>query len=191
MSQSSVVLDPTSDPRRHWDLRLLDVARIRAWERLLFVQCGDGWIVEEAWRRLLKGVACGLDTDPANIARATELRGVPGKLEFKTWDGARLPCPTQAFHRVLSTFALEGCGDPAGLLREMHRVLQPGGELFLLELHRHPGGTAFTAALQLAGFHESQELLRHGPADADPAGVIVRARRAPPPARAGAVEPAA
>src|SRR3989442_10450342 len=32
---------------------------------------------------LLKGVACGLDTDPAHIARATELRGVPGKLEFK------------------------------------------------------------------------------------------------------------
>jgi len=185
VSQPSVVLDPTSDPRRHWDLRLLDVSRIRAWERLLFVQCGDGWIVEEAWRRLLKGVACGLDTDPAHVARATELRGVPGKLEFKTWDGVRLPCPSQSFHRVLSTFALEGCGDPAGLLREMHRVLQPGGELFLLEVPRHPGGAAFTAALQLAGFHESHELLRDGPAEADPAGVIVRARQAPaaPPAQ--------
>ena len=185
------MLDPTSEPRRDWDLRLLDAARIRASERLLFVQCGDGWIVEEAWRRLLKGVACGLDTDPAQVARATELRGVPGKLEFKTWDGARLPCSSQSFNRVLSIFTLEECGDPAGLLREMHRVLQPGGEAFLLELQRQPGGTAFTAALQVAGFHESHELLRHRPADADPAGVIIRARRGPPPARAGAVEPAA
>ncbi len=199
VSHPSVVLDPTGEPRRDWDLRLLDVARVRAWERLLFVQCGDGWIVEEAWRRLLKGVACGLDTSPAHVARATQLRGVPGKLEFKTWDGARLPCPSQSFHRVLSTFALEGCRDPAGLLREMHRVLEPGGEVFLLERQQHADGvahavsTAFTAALQLAGFHETHELPHHGPADgdADAAGVIIRARRATPPALPGAVEPAA
>ena len=50
----------------------------------MFVQCGDGWIAEEAWRRVLKGFACGLDTSPRQVARASELRGVPGKLENKT-----------------------------------------------------------------------------------------------------------
>jgi len=65
-------------------LLLLDLAPIRAWERLLFVQCGDGWIAEEAWRRVLKGFACGLDTTPGHVARASELRGVPDKLEFRT-----------------------------------------------------------------------------------------------------------
>src|SRR2546430_8303774 len=55
------------DVLRDWDTHLLDVARIRAWERLLFVERGDGWIAEEAWRRALKGSACGLDTSPSQV----------------------------------------------------------------------------------------------------------------------------
>src|SRR2546423_10021458 len=120
MGQTFAAMD-LSVLRRDWDLLLLDVAPVRAWERLLFVECGDGWVVEEAWRRALKGFACGLDTSPARVALATELRGVPGKLEFKTWDGARLPCPSQSFHRVDSTFAWGRCGDRPALLADMHR----------------------------------------------------------------------
>lgn len=182
-----------NEVRRDWELLLLDLARIRAWERLLFVACGDGWIVEEAWRRAVKGHACGLDTSPALIARATELRGVPAKLEFKTWDGTRVPYPSQSFHRLFSTFALERCADAAALLSEMHRVLQPGGEVYLLEVERWTDGQAesapatLTAALRGAGFSESQALVHRAVTNwsgGEP-GVIVHARRTtlPGPAR--------
>ena len=48
--------------RRAVDLRVLEQVTIKAWDRLLFVECGDGWLVEEAWRRLGKGCVCGLST---------------------------------------------------------------------------------------------------------------------------------
>lgn len=191
---SLIGLDPNPELRREWELLLLDVARVRAWERLLFVACGDGWIAEEASRRALRGFACGVDRAPQQVARATELRGVPGKLEFKTWDGARLPCLSQSFHRVFSTFALAQCADPATLLHEMRRVLQPGGELYLLELEQQPAGAAaasrapgtLAAALSKAGFADTMELVRRVAADGRGAviGVIVHARAAVPSAPA-------
>jgi ubiquinone/menaquinone biosynthesis C-methylase UbiE len=196
---SPIGLDPNPELRREWELLLLDVARVRAWERLLFVACGDGWIAEEASRRALRGFACGVDRAPQQVARATELRGVTGRLEFKTWEGARLPCLAQSFHRVFSTFALAQCADPALLLREMQRVLQPGGELYLLELERQPAraeGTGasgasrapgmLAAALSEAGFADTMELVRRVAADGRGAviGVIVLARAAVPSAPA-------
>src|SRR5437588_786389 len=39
------------------------------------MQCGDGWIVEEAWRRAQRAYVCGLDTSPAQVERARRLRG--------------------------------------------------------------------------------------------------------------------
>ena len=176
MELAPAALDPADQLRRDWELLLLDLAHLRAWERLLFVQCGDGWIVEEAWRRVLKGFACGLDTSPGHVASASELRGVPGKLEFGSWGGTRLPCPSQSFDRVFSTFALERCAAPADLLREMQRVLVPGGDLYLLE-QRGEGGE-LAAALQDAGFRDSCEVVRRLAATGG--GVILRARCAAP-----------
>jgi ubiquinone/menaquinone biosynthesis C-methylase UbiE len=188
VSQPQSVPNRGRELRRDWELQLLDLARIRAWERVLFVACGDGWIVEEAWRRALKGYACGLDTSPDLVARATELREVPGRLEFKTWDGNRFPCPSHSFDRVISTFALEHCADPTSLLGEMRRVLHPGGDLYLLELQRDTaaGGESATAglaaALHRAGFAESYELVRRMAADwcGGVTDVIIRARGVTP-----------
>jgi hypothetical protein len=98
--------------RRAADLLVLDQVRLKAWDRLLFVECGDGSIAEEASRRALRAYACGLDRSPAHVALARQLREVPAKLEFKTWDGRRLPCPERGFDRVVATLALAGAQDP-------------------------------------------------------------------------------
>src|SRR5437660_1388127 len=71
MSQPlAAAINPDRDLQRGLDLLVLDAMRIQAWERLLFLQCGAGWIVEEAWRRALRVYACGLDTSPALVARS-------------------------------------------------------------------------------------------------------------------------
>lgn len=192
MSQPLTIIQAEQEPRRALDLVVLDVVKIQAWERLLFVGCGDGWIVEEAWRRALRAYACGLDRSPALVARAAELRGVPGKLEFGTWDGARLPCADGSFDRVVATFTLQPPGDPEGVLVEMHRVLQPGGHVYLLEVDRrtvgvpdHPAASAFGAALRRAGFRDVRELARRevtleGSGRATGAVVHARSGTAPP-----------
>ena len=118
--------------QRARSLVFLDQARIQAWQRLLFVQCGDGWIVEEAWRRVRRGYACGVDTSAALVARATALRGIAGTLEFQTWDGSRLPYPNGFFQCVMSPAAFRRRADPGLALLEMHRVVQPGGDVYLL-----------------------------------------------------------
>jgi len=183
-------IDTDAGLRRDLDLCVLDAAKIQAWERLLFVQCGDGWIVEEAWRRALRAYACGLDMSPELVARATQLRGVPGRLEFTTWDGSSLPCADHSFHRIFSTFALGRSTGLTSVLAEMRRVLHPEGEIYLLELDRRaadgassPTIPAFAAALQRAGFGGTEELVRREVRldwSGQARGVIVRARHATP-----------
>ena len=171
------VVAAMGDLWREWELLLLDVARVQAWERLLFLECGDGWIAEEAHRRALKGYACGLDTTVELVSLATELRGVPGMLEFAAWDGNRLPCPDQSFDRVMSSFALQPRPEPLPLLTEIQRVLRPGGHVYLLELSE---SWATVPLLSASGFHDSHELLRRAVSrdqGTTLAGVIARGRR--------------
>jgi len=161
--RSNVV--PGHEYWRSGGILLLDQARIQAWQQLLFVQCGDGWIVEEAWRRARRGYACGVDTATDLVARATALRGVAGEIEFKTWDGSRLPCPSAFYQGVFATLILEWCLNPAEVIGEIHRVLQPGGYLHLLERDSSvrclPDRVASLAGmLRAAGFHEAGEVTR-------------------------------
>jgi ubiquinone/menaquinone biosynthesis C-methylase UbiE len=111
----------------------LDHARIEAWQRCLFVGCGDGWIVEEAWRRARRGYSCGVEAAAPLVRRAQELRGIPGAVEFREWDGWRLPFRRASFHIVVSLFALARSPLPAVLQAELNRVLIPGGHVYLLE----------------------------------------------------------
>jgi len=173
-TSASLLLERDAASELGRDLRLLDAARIHAFERLLFVNCGDGWIAEEAWRRGVKVYVCGLDASPDLVARATELRGVPGKLEFQTWDERRLPYSGGSFDKVFGVFTLRRAADAAAVLAEMRRVLEPGGELCLLECD------PLAAALPRAGFSDVEELpvsdLPRERADDGMRVVVVRAR---------------
>jgi SAM-dependent methyltransferase len=115
-------------------LWLLDQVRMKAWERLLFVECGDGWVVEEAWRRMARGSAFGLSTSPHLVASAVQLRGVPGRVEFRVWGGERFPFPDQSFDRVISCVSWGWYRESAAVLHEVTRVLRVGGAAYLLDV---------------------------------------------------------
>ena len=144
--------------RRALQLLVLDQVRIEAWDRLLFVECGDGCVAEEAWRRAPRAYACGLDMWPAHVKLARQLREVPGKLEFKTWDGRRLPLADWGFDRVVATFALTQFQDPAGVLREVYRVVRPEGDVYVLEADRPDRD--LRATLERVGFAAVRDLTR-------------------------------
>lgn len=119
---------------------LLDRARLRAWNRVLSVESGDGWAAEEAWRRLGRGYVCGVDVSSRMTEHATSLRSVEGALEFRTWDGGNLPFPDGHFDCVIATFAMHRYAEPLRALAEMTRVLSPTGDLYLLEPDRKSFG---------------------------------------------------
>ena len=111
---------------------LLDRLSIRAWERVLFVECRGGRLAEEAWRRMARGYVCGVDRSRRLIATARRLRGVPGKLEFEVWDGRSIPCRDQWFDHVICDPRLRDHPEPGALRTELRRVTRPGGRIYLL-----------------------------------------------------------
>src|SRR5437870_13086709 len=77
----------SAGPQRSTELALVDALPIRGGDRVLFLECDDGWVAEEAWRGMTKGTVGGVDRSTRLVARATRLRSVAGKLELKTWSG--------------------------------------------------------------------------------------------------------
>ena len=81
----------------------------------------------------------GLDLSPEMIAFATQRAssaGVGDRVTFTTADVADLPVPDGSADLVVSTLSLHHWEDLAGGLREISRVLAPGGEAWIYDL-RH------------------------------------------------------
>jgi SAM-dependent methyltransferase len=164
VSTQQLPLDAVDTGYRDLDLLVLDCVKIQAWERVLFVQCGDGWIVEEAWRRAQRAYLCGLDTSPAQVDRAQRLREVPGKLEFRIWDGHHLPVPDGAFGRVVLNLTRTPAHAAGMLLCEARRVLRTSGEVYLLSAASCAGDlrdalAAWPAVLEVARWGSPEVVL--------------------------------
>jgi ubiquinone/menaquinone biosynthesis C-methylase UbiE len=55
---------------------------------------------------------------------------------FEHGDAAHLPFSSESFDFVVCRAAFKNFSDPAGALREMHRVLKPGGRGLIIDLRR-------------------------------------------------------
>lgn len=138
---------------------MLDAAELRPGMRALDVGCGTGSLVVELVRRHPGVEVTGLDPDPLALRRARrklERAGLEARLDEGFADA--LPYADGSFDRVFSSFMFHHLSRPAkeGMLREVQRVLVPGGALHLAdfggEAHGHEHGL-------LARFvHSAEEL---------------------------------
>jgi SAM-dependent methyltransferase len=114
---------------------ILDMMGELAGLRFLDAGCGDGALVSAAAAR--GAVATGVDPDPAMLATARAHVANSGhEAIFLEGQVERLPFPDASFDLVASVTVLCFVGDAAGAVREMARVLRPGGRLVLGELGR-------------------------------------------------------
>ena len=90
---------------------------------LLDAGCGTGFFSVEAARRGARVV--GLDCGP-NLLRETRRKGITTLVAA---DAARMPIPDGCFDIVVSSECVEHTASPANTVRELVRVLRPGGWL--------------------------------------------------------------
>ncbi|MGD9704399.1 MAG: methyltransferase domain-containing protein [Acidimicrobiia bacterium] len=95
---------------------------------LLDVGCGPGTITADLARRVPSGSVVGVDLPEEVIGTAQRELGA-ANLRFEVGDVYALGFDTDSFDLVYAHQMLQHLGDPVAALREMGRVLKPGGRL--------------------------------------------------------------
>ncbi|MCA9856850.1 MAG: class I SAM-dependent methyltransferase [Dehalococcoidia bacterium] len=92
---------------------------------------GDGWPSIPLARRLPAARVIGIDPSPRRVAvsRANAARAGATNAQFVAGDGAALPVRDASIDLAVASHALEECADPEAAMRELARVLRPGGVL--------------------------------------------------------------
>ncbi|MDQ6637068.1 MAG: ubiquinone/menaquinone biosynthesis methyltransferase [Candidatus Dormibacteraeota bacterium] len=129
------LLSAASDAR--WRRTTAKAARLGPQARVLDVACGSGKLAGALQRRAAEGLVVGLDFS-ANMLRVAA-RKQPS-VSYLRGDGLNLPFADQVFDAVTVGFGLRNYADPLLGLREMRRVVKPGGRTLVLEFVRPPRG---------------------------------------------------
>jgi demethylmenaquinone methyltransferase/2-methoxy-6-polyprenyl-1,4-benzoquinol methylase len=122
-----------------WRERAADVAALAPGDSALDVCCGTGDLSLELARRVSPGghvVGCDFSEPMLDLAREkTSARGAAG-VRFEWADALALPYDAGRFDAVTVGFGVRNFADRERGLREMARVLRPGGRLVVLEFTR-------------------------------------------------------
>ena len=126
-----------------WRRRAARETGLKAGGSALDVACGSGKLTEELARIAgSTGRVVGLDFSPEMIAIArSHHRGI----QFMEGDALSLPFEDAYFDAATVAFGLRNLANPVRGLREMARVLKPGGRAVVLEFVRPPRGPIGTA----------------------------------------------
>lgn len=147
----------TTQARRRWDRKARFYDRLTApAEHMMGLSEGRAWVFERALGGRVLEVGAGTgknlryypeggrvvatDLSSGMLARAMEKSGGrSAPVWFVVTDAEDLAFKDGAFDRVVVTCVFCSVPDPVRGLREVRRVLRPGGEVVLLE-HMRPGG---------------------------------------------------
>lgn len=144
-----------------WAAPIANAAAIAPGQSVLDVACGTGVLAREALPRVQPGGSVtGLDRNPAMLDVAR--RNAP-EIDWQLGVVEDLPFPDDHFDAVVCQFGLMFFDDRVKALREMWRVLRPGGHLVVAVwdgLASTPGYADMTALLQRLFGDEAAEALR-------------------------------
>ena len=122
------------DPR--WRRAMVAAVRAGPEDRVLDVATGTGLVAQQLVHRYRCRVV-GLDQSTAMLSRAeaklAEDPQLSGRVELVQGEAERLPFADAEFDHLTFTYLLRYVDDPAATLRELARVVKPGGRIACLE----------------------------------------------------------
>ena len=119
-------------------------------EQVLDLGCGRGLLMIGAAKRLTTGTATGIDiwqsedlsgNRPEATLENARCEGVEARVDIKTADMRMLPFADESFDVVVSRAAIHNlydAGDRAKAIREVARVLRPGGHALIEDIRHGP-----------------------------------------------------
>jgi len=143
--------------------RLLDQITWAGSESVLDIGCGRGLMLIGAAKRLMTGKAVGVDVwhaedqsdnKPDETIKNARLEGVADRVEVQTMDMRSLGFGDASFDVVVSHWAVHNLSEQADrkvALREMVRVLNPGGVIMLADIMHHD---EYAAELRACGLQD-------------------------------------
>ena len=124
---------------------LIKSLQLKGNETVLDIGCGRGLLLNEAAKHLPNGKAIGVDlwqsvdqsgNHPEVTLENARLEAVAGRVDIKTGDMRELPLPDSSVDAAVASLSIHNIPDQAGraqAIREIHRVLKPGGQIALLD----------------------------------------------------------
>jgi ubiquinone/menaquinone biosynthesis C-methylase UbiE len=133
--------------RAEWTISLLG---IKPGDRILEIGFGPGIAIELASRLAVNGRVVGLDHSEVMIRQAAERNAAAvrdGRVQLHLGSVAELPQFDEPFDKVFTINSIHFWEDPEQRLKELRRVLKPGGMIAVVLQPRSRGGTAATTSL--------------------------------------------
>jgi demethylmenaquinone methyltransferase/2-methoxy-6-polyprenyl-1,4-benzoquinol methylase len=116
---------------QRWKRRLMALADVSTSDRVLDLACGTGDLAIAASRRARRTTGLDLTRRMVQLARART-----NAVSFVTGDMTALPFRDAQFDVVTTGYGLRNVPDLPLALREVRRVLAPGGRLLSLDFNR-------------------------------------------------------
>jgi SAM-dependent methyltransferase len=144
--------------------------------RYLDLGCSAGLYTRSLSGNLDSGAAVGIDISPSMLEEAVRHAGrIGAHPSFVRTNAKNLPFLDASFTGAVCGGTLNEFGDPARVLRETHRVLEPGGRLAIMGILRAgtPRGRRLQRFLSTGGIRffepdELESLLDHAGFEPDP-----------------------
>jgi SAM-dependent methyltransferase len=165
--------------RNRWAVELLDV---QPTDRVIELGCGPGVAIAALAARATRGLVVGVDHSQVMIGQAGRRNRAAiraGRVRLVHMPVERLSTIDDGpFDAALAVNTVGMWADPTARLRELARLLRPGGRIALVSQPRCPGATAATsaaAANELTGLlaEAGCEQLRTEMLDLDPPAACV------------------
>ena len=129
------------DPKGHYKSfeLTLEKLQLKPDDYFLEVACGGGMLLELALRMVKRAAAIDHSADMVALAEEVNAQAVAdGRVEIAQGDAESLPWHANTFTCAASANAFFFFEHPAQILREIYRVLQPGGRVVIATLGKSP-----------------------------------------------------